>query len=190
MSWSTRSWVAFGTAASSLAARSAYGIGCLAAASASRTAPVARTEALSPGTEEPAGARSDTWMRPPRSNAAVLANRHRWRRTSGSASSWSTSRSSHSMSSRVRVAGGPASARSVRSAHLAIPAPANNPNGVGRVDIRIRYRSSLPANRAEPRSPGPARSSAASSDGLATASAHRTSGSSDPSWPSRSCNAW
>jgi hypothetical protein len=42
------------------------------------------------------------------------------------------------MSSRVRVGGGPAMARSVRSAQRATPTPANSPNGVGRVDIRIR----------------------------------------------------
>ena len=41
------------------------------------------------------------------------------------------------MSSRVLVRGGPARARSVLSAQRAIPTPANSPNGVGRVDIRI-----------------------------------------------------
>ena len=190
MSRSTSSGVAPGTAASRSAASSAWPIGRLAAASARRTAPVARTETLSaaaPGV--PVGARSDRWMRPPRSKAAVLATRRRWRRTSGSASSRSTSPSSHSMSSRVRVRGGPPSARSVRPAQRATPTPANSPNGVGRLDIRIRYRSSLPSSRADPFSPGLARSSAASSDGLATAIACRTNGASGRLGASRSARA-
>jgi hypothetical protein len=87
----------------------------------------------------PLAMRSARKIRPVRVKAAGFATSISCRRTAGMDSSFNTNRINQAMSGLVRWRkGADASCKSVRSPQRPSATPAKSPNGVGRVDIRIR----------------------------------------------------